>query len=1189
MGFEAIQEEESGFIPIEESSGFTPVENLPALEAPGEESAIESSTDSGIIPRAGRVVAESALALTGGALGTLPATFAGTVKALKHQDAALYAETFSDVVASFAFPQTSIFGVEPSSDFKQISEYIGIPIQWWRENVSEKTGDWLLKQEAKPFGKFTTPEQEIAAKARAAATGYTVVEMSPWMFPVTLPLRALELFTSSFKRLPKKPGERFPDFTSEEAPQVIKDINSGKIILGRDERPFEAASQDWIKEVGAKAGDRHKGPYVVLNEVAPDELGRTFEVERYENGTLVKKERYADKEQASSLYNTYVDTLQLQDSHKPLFKIKEDIKDLPEFSSFEWANPEIIFSAKSVASIHKNPVLKWVADQTYQSNLAYRQHADQLLYSPKLEFKGNRPVSIHTENGFKTAFEALPFESQLKLKRFIDEADAAGVDMSLEPGTAQRMGLSPKEHRVLQLHRNMLDNAALTYNRSSSLEARGEYEAIKLRAGYTPHIFEGDFKVFVRLKQGDILAEVGSAKTKRQAEKLKERLTREYAGTATISDIKYIQRKAGSDPVIDAFSSAISHAKLNSNPEAAAQLQAIMKDMRAKGFAVHTKERSGVGGYLGDRALYDDPKKEVADWMKAQETYLHGALRSAYNKQLKAKTRELFENPTIRRELPNTRNYAEFYLDRTFNRFTKFDEIASMGLNWAFGTGSQSLSEIFSPLTKAVLYNKLFFHKVSYLYASAVQPLQIIPAKLVELNSTGIKGDIASSVVSSYKDLVVPSKEHKEAFKIFADRDLVAPQFLKQFEEDVFTKTPEARKKLVADVALGKFEAALFEEYTRLQAGTMFYNYLRSSGVSPKIAATSAADLANYYMVEYASVSRPLLYSTGATGFAGQFKTFQSNYLAQTLEYALTAKNTKDIRPLLSFLGTSIATHGVKGAILVTEYDAIISAFNKASGQSLPTATEFMLENMPEVLTNGPVQSAAGIVIPSVEAPNLSPADLFAVPQFSFALEAGASAIPVLTAAVHPDKPVNKYELKRFLKAIAPSSFGGWIDEAIETGQITLIGPDEPYLIHNPKYKNTAEFWRNKHGTAAAKLGFKDIDEVRIATALNLYRTAEKNLEANTDSLAKVAAYSALNGIPLSADWFYNKAEELGLDWQTFHEKVKSAAKNQEVALIDRTINIKTKAGKRAAAQLDRLIGETTMREQEKQGFTPAE
>ena len=85
---------------------------------------------------------------------------------------------------------------------------------------------------------------------------------------------------------------------------------------------------------------------------------------------------------------------------------------------------------------------------------------------------------------------------------------------------------------------------------------------------------------------------------------------------------------------------------------------------------------------------------------------------------------------------------------------------------------------------RATLTLKLLFGNVRFMAAQYIQPFQMIPAKLLQLQSKGMKGNVWESVIEAQRSLILPNKQVREAIEYLVNQRVIEPKFLQEFARD---------------------------------------------------------------------------------------------------------------------------------------------------------------------------------------------------------------------------------------------------------------------------------------------------------------------------------------------------------------------------------------------------------------------
>ena len=267
--------------------------------------------------------------------------------------------------------------------------------------------------------------------------------------------------------------------------------------------------------------------------------------------------------------------------------------------------------------------------------------------------------------------------------------------------------------------------------------------------------------------------------------------------------------------------------------------------------------------------------------------------------------------------------------------------------------------------------------------------------------------------------------------------------------------------------------SAKVEQVSRLNAGIMFYNFLRSAGHKPAQSKAMARYLADQYMVEYNHLERPLIYGDKGLGTLGKpfglFKTFQHNYLAQLVEYVNVYKHTGQSAPMVAFFAQMIFSAGLFGVIGIETADALLEKLSptleKFTNKPIPTIKEAIATSeYPDVIKHGIPSGMSGIdFTTTLAAPGTDVTDLVSVPTLDMwglnplrfwnergILPSGVNLISVIVGSRSDLE--RKQAVVQFLKTTAPTSLHFAIEQYynglpvgydfINTDMLSFIDPN---------------------------------------------------------------------------------------------------------------------------------------------------
>lgn len=910
-------------------------------------------------------------------------------------------------------------------------------------------------------------------------------------------------------------------------------VNQGKVILGRDVRTFDQAKETWFFEKPIETIDKKTG--------------------RPKRDVILTR-RWND----------------MSERHTASF------------------DPNKILPGKFVAE--KNPVAKWAIDYMDKERINTDRLIEDFYYKPTIVTKLNRPTMRPTERGGLTKFESLPTEQQALVAYVADRynRDLPNASPRIEevsPELLSSLRFSRKNGKLeadpkgtikldkvaVQSYydlRGMLEKVRLLDKHIGKTHIGKKYKGLEYRPAYFPKIVTGDFRVWVKRKGNPNAISVRSFETKLGANyvmsQMKKKLGDEY-------DVKLQIKKSTEtkDIAAEAFGQAKALLNKQQKYDEAAKLDNLMEKVStARGFAVHKARRErNVAGYLGDPRYAKSDTDLVKQFEKSIRLYTEGGIRSAINMRVRDNLHKLYADEAVVRNYPNTVGFVKMYQDNFLGKRGWIDE--QIYKNTRNLLGETGLEKVLGFMSTTTLYSKLFFHRLTFLVPQAVQPLQTLPAQLVRMQGWGLKGDVGAAIAKSYKSMVKPDNEAKYALQVAAKERVIEPKFIEQFASTEFLKTKKSRRDKAIDVATGKWEAAKTEEYGRMQASLMFFHFLRDSGVNKQQAAADAAYLANKYMVEYHRIEKPLIYTSQATRPMGQFKTFQSNYIAQAIQHvqAASGKLTEgDIAPAMAFMASQVATTGLSGMLGLQTADALMEMMGSDS-----TLTEMILRNAPDWLAFGPMQATTGTYSGTIEAPQLNIVDLFSFPQLEY--YGGMFKATYDLVAKKIEGTATPLDVERLLLEVSPPSFKGMIEQAFETGKITMAPDDDDIIIHDPK-TGRGITRRDFSGYMSRLVGGRSVDEIRAMKAMMQLTRLEKKSQLNKQSLAQFLAYSMLNELPVDYSFIGDQLSEWNIPYDSFQKSVWNEAKKMSTTVLERTVNIRTRTGRNAYQVLSEMLPE---------------
>ena len=611
----------------------------------------------------------------------------------------------------------------------------------------------------------------------------------------------------------------------------------------------------------------------------------------------------------------------------------------------------------------------------------------------------------------------------------------------------EKYKMDEQEIRMYRGIRGAVDKVVDTYNASvkNNKDSNGATVIEKI-PNYLPHIFEGDFRVFLKTwkgKKGYQVDTAVGASNKASANSIAKYFQEEYGAVlkdsksynTKVKDGDYIVQigKINKEPIgteqLSAFNRLFENYDLTESAFIKYQ-EAIDKARQQTGFKKFSIQRQGVKGFLGSeisarefflKSLRKDKNlnlKQSRDFESAILTYIKGGLRAADRLDFNREFGRIMNEPiilqdgsrkTVAQAYPNAKNLAEqlkqnAYGELSTNKFIeKFEQIGSDYI------GQSGLARFLGGANQVTLNFKLLFGNMRFILSQALQPYHMIFPKLMDLKYSGFdKGNVALSQVKAFKDLFFPNKEMKEVIEYMYKNNVVEQKFLneasaglkpllgaKEFKklQDPFGRKVFDYNRLLKVLTLQDVSGKV-EQVSRLNASLMFYNLFKSAGKSKQYSLENAAYLANKYMVEYNYLEQPGIYGARGMGAIGKpfglFKTFQHNYLSQLAEYATKAYKGKGEAGLVAFMTQMVFAAGVFGVIGYQTAETILEKMSptiqKITGKPLPSLTELMLtSDIPNVVKYGIPSAALDVdLTATLAAPGVSVQDLVSVPALDF-------------------------------------------------------------------------------------------------------------------------------------------------------------------------------------------------------------
>lgn len=927
--------------------------------------------------------------------------------------------------------------------------------------------------------------------------------------------------------------------TKSEVEQALtKDLPYNPSRLVVDERPFSEFSKDLYKtssELTKKVKIGKEGPK--------------------EPGTVLLKHKA-----------TYPD---LPDRYGAI-SIKEGGKDVGSLIPFRGK----YIPGKFVATYTRNPVVKWVTSQVGRERIWVAGEFDRLYYGSEIQMVRGIPRSVPTREGWRTRFEELSLEEQVKVieaRNFFDSPD----NLLPTPEQLKRFGLSDKAADMYYHDTNIISQPTKTHNRTAAdINKVGFQEKeFPMYDTYNPHIWEGDFYMYVKNKNGDTVRTYRSNNplelSKRERE-FKEEFGEKY------SYVRGARRDRTNDMAVEAINDLT--AKLKEQfPEDAAALDAFMASrVKPSGMGVHGLSRKGAEGYLGDFSTTKDPKKLVNDFIKSRETFLWGMTRSTSNLRLRYSMNQLKSDPVLKRLYKNSIDYSSNYVDNYMGRKPITDELISAFT--AKMVGQSGVKRGVELSQTAMTYPVLLLGSVPNIM---IQPFQIpygqIKAHALR-NTLGLDAtQVHTAWARGMMDMIKKDADALDVAKTAGKMNAINPGFIEHmYEIEALQGKPIAHSQLWKDIASGKLLYSVPDQYSRLAQIHGFYRVLREAGKSHEIAKMDAIELGQRYSVEYNPAERPAAFRGTVGNVVGKFSTWSSNQYGQMLEY-VDAARMGDVQPLAAYLAYSALIGGLYGFWGVQEGDALVAKVNEKFQTDYSLPSMVIAEHAPDWLAYGPMQSTLDYTTGTAVMPSFNRrfTNFAAV---DFYKEVISSTSNLVSKYMGVGSPPTKLDTERALLSVAPRSIHPVIKHAVATGEITLLAPGESVVITDPK-TGKGIFRQDRQTQITNYLGGRTKEEMKLQMVNRWVQSVEANRKLTVQDWAKYVAINQSMGLPIDMTKFAESiAAEHEILPQEFFKAVQTQAENFNTDLKQRLFDIKTTKGKRAGKRFfeDRSVEENT-------------
>ena len=903
----------------------------------------------------------------------------------------------------------------------------------------------------------------------------------------------------------------------------------------------------------------------------------------------------------------------------------------------------------------KNPITKWTADYMSKTRISIENKVESILYDPKLrplkfmerkidkdkllrgdlegiKFGGATALRniqrIESDGAALTRFDKMYNKDWRKLEDTIQKAfriefdkvqqyQKKKTDRIKEVTDAELKNVYKLDKEQILVYKDLrqgMDTVHKFYNAYvnkyvKTLTGKSAQEIAKIGTelpyipNYMPHMFLGDFRVYVNKKTNpnkdpEFIAPANnpwSAKTHQK--NLQEKFGNKYKVTIHSVNTNNISRRG-----VAAFEEAMLYAERLGKSDVAKEMHSLYtKSIAGKGFKKHSVRRKYVPGQAGTEAGL----RGILDFKEGYQTYVRGAISKAYGFKARRDTSILLDDSKVIAQYGSARNLATTYRENALGaQANKISEVtANLGRKWI---GENGVGNALGVANVVTLNLKLLFGNLRFMAAQYIQPFQMIPAKLLQLEAQGIKGDMWRSVIEAQRSLVLPGKTTREFIEYLAHQRVVEPKFLQEFASDVGFKAGKIAvgKNFVfdagkiTDVFTMRKMTGRVEQYSRMNAGLMFYHFLKRGGIKEQKAREDAAHLADKYMVEYNSYERPLIYGEAGLGTAGKpfglFKTFQHNYFAQLMEHIRSIKvgeikkgDLQSTKGFVAFAGTMVVTAGALNIIGIEVADRLINrispVWERLFNKRPQTVTEALLtSDLPDwVKWGAPSALLEADLTTTLAAPGLGLQDLVSVPSLEvLGLHPGQMGFPLFKqrkggvmqagfgwAYKKSMGMATEADAQKFYKSISPTSFQGIIEAYYNGGAGVFFDEDKSllenflpwvekdktktHLIRDPWKKSRGEFRRNIDDWRTRLFASYSLKEATYLKTVYSLSVIDRNASLNQQSIVSTAAHLIVNGETMP-QWLFEMSISNNVLPKTFLAQIKNRIKLMNTTLLDR-------------------------------------
>lgn len=791
-----------------------------------------------------------------------------------------------------------------------------------------------------------------------------------------------------------------------------------------------------------------------------------------------------------------------------------------------------------------------------------------------------------------------------ELKPFFDETTGEVNPKAL----TTRYKLSDDQGLAYLNIRHTITKSREWYNNKAKKAGRGIYEEIPNIPNYIPHIWLGDYRVYVSKKRQDRMenVEILPANTIFSANKIKKEI-KEKDPTANVDVRDVSSSYQNQNMSIKYFSEATRWTQLKGSESEA--IRTVYDSLMAKqgmsifGATKLKRKQDFMKGFAGSLK----GKKQADNFETALNSYIEGLVLAGNRIQLSKDLNDLFTKPlvngpaftrktyegvrpdsniTISKLFPNDADYVLRQAD-----LVAFNNVKSPVTNWFVDNLSEwsksnlskgQIQSAFGGINQVAAQFYLFTYNIRFGLAQLIQPYMMIPTKLHHLRDLfGARFvDPYAATMDAMKNLARPDAFSQKVLQKAQDRFALNDIFMREFAgKSLVDKQRIANKGSVFKRVLYKLSGREIvgrtEQVSRMTATLMFAHMMRRAGIKEKVIIDNAWSFSDNYMVRYDTFDQPRMYGENFLGILGKplglFKTFPANFNSQLIEYIRNMKRYGDVSGFAHFVASNVIFAGALGLVGISFADAFIkNVINKGLDLNWPTATQLLMSlDLPDVVKYGVPSTAIQTDLTStISAPGLAPGDFISAPGYDLAydiangvneiafryllnlgvLKAEEKILSYYGSDTVPQPrmgiPPSKGELLDAFKALTPKAFHGGLEQ--------IWQGDDPMF----RNKGKARLQREWHDWASRYLSSYSLREAKIIKTTFQLNLINKGRELTYDNLIDYAISETYILPPAltPSPWIFEMAEEMGYSDEQVVTSMKRRMKNRDRDLIDNVL-----------------------------------